>query len=153
MTARGYASAPVSIDTSDWFYSQRFVAWRKEHPGGDPSVFRDAYLAHLGDRASYYEALAKDVLGRSPAHVMLLHTNAINAAFAADIVAMFRTKGWTVVPPEIAFADPLYSMKPDVLPAGESIVWALAKENGRKDLRYPAEDGEYEESVLRAKGL
>lgn len=44
-------------------------------------------------------------------------------------------------------------MQPDILPAGESIVWALAKEKGIQGLRYPGEDSVYEEPVLRALGL
>jgi hypothetical protein len=42
-----------------------------------------------------------------------------------------------------------------VLPAGESIVWSLAKEKGviAKSLRYPAEDGEYENARMNKLGL
>jgi hypothetical protein len=39
-------------------------------------------------------------------------------------------------------------MKPNTLPAGESILWALAKERGVNGLRYPAEDGPYEQAIL-----
>jgi peptidoglycan/xylan/chitin deacetylase (PgdA/CDA1 family) len=148
MSRHGYRPAPVSIDTSDWYYSQRFLAWRASHPDDDVAAFRDAYLAHLLDRANYYEGLARDVLGQSPAHVMLLHTNAINAAFLGDAIALFRKRGWKIVSAESAFADPLYSAQPSSLPAGESIVWALAKDAGRPGLRYPAEDDAYEISKL-----
>jgi peptidoglycan/xylan/chitin deacetylase (PgdA/CDA1 family) len=149
MSAHGYRPAPVSIDTSDWYYSPRYVAWRSAHAEEDGSRFRDAYLAHLLDRANYYEVLARDVLGRSPTHVMLLHTNAINAAFLSDAIAMFRKNGWKIVSADAAFADPLYAMKPATLPAGESIVWALAKDAGRPGLRYPAEDDVYEIPKLK----
>jgi len=42
-----------------------------------------------------------------------------------------------------------------VLPAGQSIVWSLAKEKGTiaKSLRYPAEDGEIEKARLDKLGL
>lgn len=144
----GYRPAPVSIDASDWYYSSRFVDWRKAHPGGDVDLYRQAYLAHLWSRASYYDGLSKRVLGRSVKHVLLLHTNAINAAFLPDVIAMFRAKGWTIVGPEDAFADPVYSMQPNTLPAGESILWALAKQANVQGLRYPAEDGVYEQPLL-----
>ncbi len=38
----------------------------------------------------------------------------------------------------------------NVLPAGESIVWASAKEAGKFEnlLRYPGEDGEYEKDEM-----
>jgi peptidoglycan-N-acetylglucosamine deacetylase len=148
MARSGYRAAPVSIDTSDWYYNNRFLAWRKAHPRDDVAPYREAYLAHLWDRANYYDALSRRVLGRSVKHVMLLHTNGINALYAADIIAMFRSRGWTIVSPAEAFDDPVYASAPNVLPAGESILWALAKQAGIEGLRYPAEDGAYEEALL-----
>jgi hypothetical protein len=46
-------------------------------------------------------------------------------------------------------------MEPDVLPAGQSLVWSLAKADGRfgKQLRYPGEDGDYEAPKMDAAGL
>jgi peptidoglycan/xylan/chitin deacetylase (PgdA/CDA1 family) len=150
IAAHQYKPAPVSNDASDWYYSDRYLKWRKARPEGKQDVYRDAYLAHLWDRARYYDNLSKQVLNRSAKHVLLLHTNAINAQFLPDVIAMFRSKGWKIISPEEAFADPLYSMLPDTLPAGESILWALAKDGGGKGLRYPAEDGKYEAELLDA---
>ena len=41
------------------------------------------------------------------------------------------------------------------MPAGESLIWALAKETGRfeSSLRYPGEDGGYEKPKMDALGL
>lgn len=153
MAANQYLPAPVSIDGSDWYFSDRFLAWRELHASEDPAAYRRVYLAHLWDRARYYDGLAKRVLGRSPAHVMLLHTNAINAEFLPDVLAMFKDKGWDIVSPMLAFNDPLYAQTSSALPAGESIVWALAKQAQVPDLRYPAEDGAYEQARLDELGL
>ena len=84
------------------------------------------------------------VLGRSLPHVLLLHANAINAAFLPDVIAMFRERGWKLVSPAEAWADPAYQLGPQTLPAGESHLWALARERGLPGLRYPAESDEYE---------
>jgi hypothetical protein len=89
-------------------------------------------------------------LNRSVKHVLLLHTNAINAAFLPDVIAMFKSRGWSIVSPREAFDDPVYSMSTNVLPAGESILWALAKERGIDGLRYPAEDSVYEAPIMDA---
>ena len=88
------------------------------------------------------------VLGRSPQHVLLLHSNAINAEWLGDVVAAFRDAGWEFVSPERAYRDPLYALTPQNEPAGESIVWALAKEQGLPGLRYPAEDSRYEQATI-----
>ena len=152
-----YRPAPVSIDTSDWYYNQRYVALLKAGRNADVPKLRQAYLDHLRQRSLYYEGLAQSLLARSPAHVMLLHTNAINAAFAGDVIEMFRTMGWRVVSPAAAFADALVPRtccgSRGALPAGESILWALASDAGIKGLRYPAEDGEYEKPILDKLGL
>jgi peptidoglycan-N-acetylglucosamine deacetylase len=153
MATHGYTPAEVSIDASDWYYSERFEKWCVTQPDRDLKPFRDAYLAHLWSRASYYDGLAKQVVGHSVSHVILLHTNAINAAFLPDVIAMFRAKGWPIVTPKQAYADPLYQMKPNTLSAGESILWALAKDKGVQGLRYPAEDAPYEEPILDKLGL
>src|SRR5260370_339246 len=49
-----------------------------------------------------------------------------------------------------ALTESVLSAAPNIEPAGESIIWALAKETGKfaNILRYPGEDGEYEKSKL-----
>lgn len=148
MSERGYRPAPVSVDASDWYYNQRYLELISERRTSKLPRLRDAYLAHLWDRAAYYDSLARTVLQRSPAHVLLLHTNAINGAYLGDVIAMFRERGWRVVPPDEAFSDDLYAAQPSGLPAGEGIVWALARDAGVTGLRYPAEDGEYEKPAV-----
>ena len=148
LDAHAYRSGAVSIDASDWYYSQRLSARLKDQPDADTRPYRDAYLRHLYDRAQYYDGLSRQLLGRSVAHVLLLHHNLINALFLADVVHMFRDKGWTLIDSEVAFKDPVYAMRPNTLPAGESILWALAKEKGVSGLRSPGEDDTYEKPIL-----
>jgi peptidoglycan/xylan/chitin deacetylase (PgdA/CDA1 family) len=153
LAVHGYETGAVSIDTSDWYYDNRYAKWRSSHAGADPAPFREAYLRHLWDRAAYYDGLSRTLLGRSAKYVILLHTRRINAEFLPDIINMFRSKGWVIVSPAEAFGDPLYAMKPAILPAGESILWALAKQAGVEHLRYPAEDDVYEKPILDRLGL
>ena len=152
MHAKGYLPGSVSIDASDWYYDARFQKL-SAMDAGQTATFKRLYLAHLWDRATYYDSLARKVLGRSPEHVLLLHTNGLNASFLPDVIEMFRSKGWRIVDAEQAFSDPLYSRLPQTVPAGESIVWALAKEAGVQGLRYPGEDSVYEKPILDAAGL
>lgn len=153
MTTNGYKPAAVSIDASDWYYNQLFVAFTNNGFSAKAVQVQKAYIEHLLDRAAYYDGLAKQVLGRSPKHVMLLHTSAINAASVGAIITAFRARGWLFVSPASAFSDPIYALRPNIVPAGESIVWALAKERGISGLRYPGEDSVYEQPRLRVLGL
>jgi len=76
----------------------------------------------------------------------------VNALFVDDLIAMFATRGWRPVDAEYAYRDPLYDRQPKILPAGESLIWALAKETGRfeSELRYPGEDDVYENPKMDA---
>jgi hypothetical protein len=86
---------------------------------------------------------------------LLLHHNLAAALFLTDLVKMFRDKGWKIVNAEEAYKDEIFSANPSNIPAGESLIWALAKESGKfeKDLRYPAEDSRYEKEKLDKLGL
>jgi hypothetical protein len=88
-------------------------------------------------------------------HTILTHFNLLNALFLNDLIEMFKSKGWEWIDAETAFADPIFSRLPKIIPAGESIVWALAKENGKIPMsqRYPAEDGESEMARIKKLGL
>jgi hypothetical protein len=88
-------------------------------------------------------------------HTILTHFNLLNGLFLGDLMAMFKQKGWQLIDAEEAYKDPVFDAQPEILPAGESIVWALAKASGKidKDLRYPAEDGEYERAAMDKLGL
>jgi hypothetical protein len=68
---------------------------------------------------------------------------------------MFRGRGWKLIDAKEAFADPVFLRAPKTVPAGESLIWALAKETGRfnQQLRYPGEDEDYEKPKLDALGL
>jgi peptidoglycan/xylan/chitin deacetylase (PgdA/CDA1 family) len=155
LKAHGYRNGAVTIDASDWYYDQRLRKCLEERPKFDVNLFREPYLAHLWDRASYYDRLARDVLGRAIPHTILVHYNLLNSYFLGDAMDMFRMRGWQLVDAERAFQDEVFARQPDTVPAGESLVWALAKETGRYDsvLRYPGEDDVYEKPKLYALGL
>ena len=95
------------------------------------------------------------MLGRGVSHTLLIHYNLINALFLKDLLAMFRSKGWGIIDAEEAFMDTVFDRQPDIAPAGESLIWALAKETGKFDvrLRYPGEDDTYEKPLLDRLGL
>lgn len=153
LKAHGYQSGAVSIDASDWFYNLKYLAYVKAGQTEKLAPLKKAYIRHLLDRADYYDGLAVQTLGYSPKHVILLHTNKLNAASLADIIAAFRENHWRWINTEQSYADPLYRRQPDVIPAGESIIWSLAKQKGVQSLRYPAEDAPYETENLRRFGL
>lgn len=155
LAGHGYRVGHVTIDNSDWLIDQRLTARLRTNPHADVKPYRDFYLEHMWSRALYYDSLARRVLGYPVKHTLLMHFNLLNGLFLADLIAMFKLKGWRPIDAEEAFRDPLFATKPKVLPAGESIIWSLAKEKGilAKDARYPAEDGDDVAAQMQKLGL
>ena len=151
----GYGIAPVTIDTSDWYVDNRLNARLAIDPRADLAPYRQYWLDHLWDRATYYDGLARDVLGHSLDHTILLHHRLATALFLDDALTMFRSRGWRLVDASAALATPDLGRSYDTLPAGQSLVWAAAKASGRYDkaLRYPGEDDTYEKPRMDALGL
>src|SRR5882724_3511715 len=152
---RGYRVGHVTIDTSDWYVSQRFVDRLSKQPNAPVAPYRDYLIAHLLDRAAFYRQLALDVLGRDIRHTLLMHFNPLNALVLPEVLSALENAGWQWIDASLAFEDPVFRSQPQIVPAGESLVWALAKETGRFNdrLRYADEDGDYEKPKMDALGL
>lgn len=75
--------------------------------------------------------------------------------YLGDMMRTLLEDGWNWVDVSHAFRDPVFKRQPKIVPAGESLVCALAKESRRFEgqLRYPGEDGEYEKAKMDALGL
>ena len=152
---RGYRVGHVTIDASDWYVSQRYVDRLAREPKTPVDAYRDYLIGHLLDRATFYRQLALDVLNRDIRHTILVHFNPLNALVLPDVFAAFETAGWQWIDASLAYEDAVFRSQPQTLPAGESLVWALAKESGgfESRLRYPGEDDVYEKPKMDALGL
>ncbi len=155
LRADGYRIGHVTIDTSDWFYAGRLNTRLHADPKADVAAYRQAWLDHIWDRATYYDGLAQDVFGHSLDHTILLHHNVTTGLFLGDGLEMFKARGWRLVDAEAAFAQPEFRRDYKTLPSGQSLVWAAAMASGRYDgkLRYPGEDEPYEAPKANALGL
>jgi hypothetical protein len=156
MTQNGYRNGHVTIDNSDWAIDQRLTARLKKDPNADVKPYRDFYLEHIWARAEYYNKLAKRVTGgRQVLHTILTHFNLLNGLFLNDVIQMLKGKNWHPIDAEQAYNDTVFLAQPKVLPAGESLIWSMAKEKGKiaKSLRYPAEDSTYENKRMDKLGL
>jgi peptidoglycan/xylan/chitin deacetylase (PgdA/CDA1 family) len=152
---KGYKNGHVTIDASDWYVDSRLVKRLKDDPKADISGYRNYYLKHLLNRALYYDSLSVQLTNREINHVILLHHNLAAALFLDDLIQYFEANGWEVMDADKAFKDEIYQEAPENIPAGESLIWALAKQSGKFEnrLRYPAEDGDYEKPFMDKLGL
>lgn len=152
LKANGYRNAPVTVDTSDWYIDNRLKARLKIDPRADLGPYRRVYLDHLWERATYYDGLAKALFGFSIDHTILLHHRLTTALFLDDAIKMFRDRGWRIIDAQTAFRSSALQAVPQVVPAGQSLIWALSKQDPKLagGLRFPGEDGDYEAAKMDA---
>lgn len=103
LAARGLKNGYVTVDTYDWYMNALAAeAVSRGHPL-DMKALRQAYVEILVSDLEFYDTIALATLGRSPAHVLLLHENDLAALFAGDLVNTLRARGWDVIPAEEAY--------------------------------------------------
>ena len=155
ISEEGYHIGYVTIDTSDWYINNRLIAKLKQDPNTDLEPYREYYLNHLWKVAEYYDNIGKQVVGRDIKHTLLLHHNLLNALFLDDVLEMFKNKSWNLIDSSEAFSDEIFKELPDTMPAGESLIWALAKNSGNYEslLTYPSQSAEYEKAMMDELGL
>jgi len=130
LAARGLRNGYVTVDASDWNMEALTVEAVRAGKRIDREALRSLYVETHVEAAEFYDSLARRAIGRSPAHVLLLHETDLAALWIADLVAALRARGWEIVSADEAFEDPLRSSMPDVPVAQGTIIEAVAWERG-----------------------
>ena len=123
---RGLTNGYVTVDTYDWFLDDLVNAAAAESRTIDRDALRDLYVESIVGAANFADRVAVEALGRSPAHMILLHENDVAAAYIDDAVAALRADGWEIISADEAYRDPIASIEPDTLFLGAGRVAAIA---------------------------
>jgi peptidoglycan/xylan/chitin deacetylase (PgdA/CDA1 family) len=127
LKARGLSNGYVTVDGSDWNMEANAIAAVRAGKRIDMRALHDLYVETMVGAAEFYDGLARKALGRSPAHIFLMHETDLAALWVADVVAELRKRGWEIVTADAAFADPISRIEPDVPsaqgPRSELIAW------------------------------
>lgn len=130
LAARGLSNGYVTADGSDWHLEALTIAARDAGREIDMAALRKLYLQSQLSGIAHHDALARRTLGRSPAHVMLLHETDLAALFLVDLVRELRRDGWTIISADEAFADPIHQAMPDVPYSSGTLIGSMAWEKG-----------------------
>ena len=154
LAERGLANGYVTVDASDWHTEQAAIDAKAAGQAIDMAALHALYIERQVDAAEYYDGLAREALGRSPAHVLLLHETDLAALWIHDLVAALRARGWTIVTADEAFADPISHLHPDVPSAQGTLTEALEWERGLPAPRwYNGNDMQVAEAEFRRRVL
>jgi peptidoglycan/xylan/chitin deacetylase (PgdA/CDA1 family) len=131
LAARGLSNGYVTVDNYDWAIDDLVRKAMAEKREIDLRALGAFYAETAVQAANFYDRIARETLGRSPAHVFLLHETDLNALFIEDVVAALRADGWEIISVDEAFRDPIAQVEPDTLVLGGGRVSALAAAAGR----------------------
>jgi peptidoglycan-N-acetylglucosamine deacetylase len=125
---RGLRNGYVTAESSDWHIEELTIKAKNVGKTMDMAALRSLYVGWHVEAANFYDQLARKTIGRSPAHVMLLHETDIAALFIGDLVTALRKDGWQIVTADKAFADPISKAMPNVPSAQGTLTEAMAWE-------------------------
>lgn len=131
LAERGLINGYVTVDNWDWEIDNLASKAIADKRPIDLRALGDLFAETIVQTANFNERIARETLGRSPIHVLLLHETDLNALFIEDVVAALRADGWQIVTIDEAYRDPLVQMEPDTLYLGGGRVTALAAAAGR----------------------
>jgi peptidoglycan/xylan/chitin deacetylase (PgdA/CDA1 family) len=104
LAKRGYTVAPVTIDNSEWIFAR---AYDVAAPETRPKIVA-AYLDYMLAKVEYHHQEAIRLFGRSIAHILLVHANALNAAAFGELADRIAKRGHRFITLSRALEDPAY---------------------------------------------
>jgi peptidoglycan-N-acetylglucosamine deacetylase len=143
-------NAYITIDNYDWHINSAVAKAIKSNTRINHDKLKKFYLEHIWNSIQFYDNIGRHVLGRSPKHVLLLHENDLAALFLGDLIQFLKDKGWKIVSPEEAYADPIAKEIPDVLFNGQGRVGAIGFAKGLQPaaLIQQSEDEKYLDQLM-----
>jgi peptidoglycan/xylan/chitin deacetylase (PgdA/CDA1 family) len=140
LSGLGYVNAPVTIDSQEWVFA---AAYDRALAAGDSAAARcvaDAYLPFMERVVAFFEQRAREVVGREPSQVLLIHANLLNAETFDGLAGMFEARGYAFVTLEEALRDPAYGRADTYVgPRGLSWIHRWAADVGLEPREEPRE--------------
>ena len=114
LARHGYRIAEVSMDFQDYNWNEPYARCTAKHNDVAINSLRASYLDAADESIRVYRQIAQVLYHRDVPYVLLLHVGAFDARMLPDLIALFRTRGFTFVTLQQAMADPIYSFDPKV---------------------------------------
>lgn len=130
LAARGLLVGAVTVDGSDWHLERLALNAQRAGKPMDEDALHDLYIETMVRSADFSDALMRRTIGRSPAHMILLHETDLAARYVGDLVEALRKDGWRIVTADMAYADPIYHAPLDVPAANGTLSEAMAWRKG-----------------------
>jgi peptidoglycan/xylan/chitin deacetylase (PgdA/CDA1 family) len=122
LAGHGYRIAPVTMENSDWLFSEPYDDAIARHDKRRVKRVRASYLAYTAKIVPWYQKAGHQLLGRDMAFVMLLHDTRLNADCIDSLAAILKKNRLRTVTLEKAMTDPAYRIV-DPYVGADGIEW------------------------------
>jgi len=126
LSAHNYKIAEVNMSFGDYLWNPPYARCVAKHDDAGIRQLHDLYLAAADDAIAPTRALSKEVYGRDIPYVLLMHIGAFDAHMLPELIALYRSRGFTFVSLPEAERYPAYSDDADIAPAGGTELDQLA---------------------------
>lgn len=114
-----YKIAEVTLDFEDYLWNEPYARCMvKQSNGEDESANLDSlqksYLATADEFIDVFRQLSQTLYGRDIPYVLLMHVGAFDAKMLPQLIALFRSKGFTFITLPQAEQDSAYSFDPNI---------------------------------------
>jgi peptidoglycan/xylan/chitin deacetylase (PgdA/CDA1 family) len=135
----GYTIAPVSMDNDEYIFAAVYADALRRRDFVRAKGTAEAYVTYMDSTFAFFEDVEQRLLGRPMSHVLLLHSNALNADHFTRVAESLRARGYRFVTLEEALRDEAWS-RPDTYVGAWGLSWLHHWEitEGRK--RSPSPD-------------
>jgi peptidoglycan/xylan/chitin deacetylase (PgdA/CDA1 family) len=131
LARRGYKIAAVTMDFSDWKWSEAYARCLAQ--GSQPALatLEGAYLESVRETAARSRSLSRALYGRDVPYVLLTHISAFNARMMPRVLDVYRREGFEFSTLAEAQRDSIYQRDVDPSkPAGPTSLEARARARG-----------------------
>ena len=127
INARGYRVAPMTIDSVDWMVLTAYTVAKKGNDRERLNRVTTDYLSLLDRRFNYSERAAEVLFGRAVPHVLLLHSNELNADNFAAVLEVIEKRGYRFISLDEALRDGFYRNPPKYTPSSDWLYhWSVS---------------------------
>jgi len=126
LTAHNYRIAEVNMSFGDYLWNPPYARCVAKHNDAGIKQLHDLYLTAADDAIAPTRALSKEVYGRDIPYVLLMHIGAFDAKMLPELIALYRSRGFSFVSLPEAEKDPAYSDDADMAPGNGTELDELA---------------------------
>ena len=119
---RGYTIAPVTIDNDEYVFAKVYADALKAGDHEQAAKVAEEYLRYMNRVFQSLEEVSRNLLGREPKQVLLLHANALNADHFSSLAEILKSRGYRFIPLAEALTDRAYS-SPDTYVGTAGFSW------------------------------